>query len=177
MSQRGHGGGASSRWAIFCKFLEKNGYFCAIWITCRTFSEQFDRTKFLMFESQLKKSLPLLQIKSKTRVKCCILGLNFVTWPKSGKSRYIAFCNIFSIKQCTQRFAFEDFCFVMKITSFRNICTTRGPGTLDSNSIICSISISRANFFSKAFCRVKTDEMEMDCYSKLVISSYLKLVH
>ena len=129
-------------WAIFCNFLEKNGCFNAIRITFRTFSEPFETTKFLMFESQLKKSLLLLQVKSKTRLKSCILGLNFVTCSKSGKSCYIAFCNIFSIKQCTRRFAFEDFCFVMKITSFWNIYTTRGSGILDSNSIICSISIS-----------------------------------
>ena len=51
-----------------------------------------------MFESQLKKSLLLLQVKSKTRLKSCILGLNFEPWPKPGKSRYIAFCNIISIK-------------------------------------------------------------------------------
>ena len=92
-------GGAPSRWAIFCNFLEKkNGYFNAILITFRTFSEPFERTKFLMFESRLKKSLSLFQVKSKTRLKSCILGLNFVTWPKSGESKYIAFCNIFSIK-------------------------------------------------------------------------------
>ena len=79
-------------------FLEKNGYFNAILITIRTFSEPFKRSKFLMFESRLKKTLSLLQVKSKTCLKSCILGLNFVTWPKSGESRYIAFCNIFSIK-------------------------------------------------------------------------------
>ena len=134
MSQTGPGGGATSRrrlwesrgeapsrWAIFCKFLEKNGYFNAIWITFRTFSEPFKRTKFLRFESQLKKSLPLLQVKSKTRLKSFVLGLNFVTWPKLEESRYIAFCNIFSFKSFTRKFAFEDFCFVMKITSFRNM--------------------------------------------------------
>ena len=126
------------------QFFGKNGYFNAIRITFRTFSKPFERSKFLMFESQLKKSLPLLQLKSKIHLKSCILGLNFVTWPKSEKSRYryIAFCNIFSIKYCTRRFALENFGFVMKITSFRNICTTRGPGTLDSNSIFCSISNS-----------------------------------
>ena len=32
-----------------------------------------------MFDSQLKKSLPLLQLKSITSLKSCILGLNFVT--------------------------------------------------------------------------------------------------
>ena len=51
----------------FCNFLEKNGYFNAIRITFRTFSEPFEKTKFLMLESQLKKSLPLLQLKSKAR--------------------------------------------------------------------------------------------------------------
>ena len=81
MSQRGRGGYAPSRWAIFCIFLEKSGYFNAILITFRTFLEPFERTKFLMFESRLKKSLSLLQVKSKTRLKSCILGLNFVIWP------------------------------------------------------------------------------------------------
>ena len=70
---------------FFVIFWKENGYFKAIRITFRTFSEPFERTKFLMFESQLKKSLPLLQVKSKIRLKSCILGLNFVTWPKSEK--------------------------------------------------------------------------------------------
>ena len=51
------------------------------WIIFRTFLEPFKRTKFFRFESQLNKSLPILQVKSKTRLKSCILGLNFVTWP------------------------------------------------------------------------------------------------
>ena len=66
-------------------FLEKNGYFSAILITFCTFSEQFERKKILMLESQLKKSLPLLQLKSKTHLKSCILLLNFVTWPELRK--------------------------------------------------------------------------------------------
>ena len=82
----------------FFVIKKKNGYFKWIRITFLNFSEPFERTKFLMFESQLKKVLPLLQIKSKTRLKSCVLSLNFVTWPKSGISRYIALCNIFSIK-------------------------------------------------------------------------------
>ena len=61
---------------FFVIFLEKN-CFNAIRITFRTFSEPFERTKFLMFESQLKKSLPLLQVKSKTRLKSCILEVKF----------------------------------------------------------------------------------------------------
>ena len=48
------------------------------------FSETFERTKFLRFESKLNKSLPLLQVKSKTHLKSFILGLNFVTWPGQG---------------------------------------------------------------------------------------------
>ena len=78
------GGQVPSRWTIFCKFLGKNGYFNAIWITCGTFSEPFERTNFLRFESQLNKSLPLLQAKSKTRLKSFILWLNFVTWSGRG---------------------------------------------------------------------------------------------
>ena len=97
MSQAGPGGGATShrrlwesggkapcRWAIFCKFLEKNGYFDAIWITFLTFSKPSKKTKFLRFENQLNKSLPLLQVKSKTRLKSCILRLNLVAWPGQG---------------------------------------------------------------------------------------------
>ena len=68
----------------FLEFFEENGYFNAIWITFRTFSEPFERTKFLRIESQLNKSLPLLQVRSKTRLKSFILGLIFVTWPGQG---------------------------------------------------------------------------------------------
>ena len=92
--RRGLGAEPPATGQFFISFWKKNGYFIAIRITFRTISEPFERTKFLMFESQLKKSLPLLQVKSKTRLKSCISGLNFVTWPESGKSRYIAFCNI-----------------------------------------------------------------------------------
>ena len=88
MSQTGPGGVATIRGSLWksgaCKFLEKNGYFNAIWITFRTFSEPFERTKFLRFESQLNKSLHLLQVKSQTRLKSFISGLNFVTWRGQG---------------------------------------------------------------------------------------------
>ena len=79
---------------FFVMFLEKN-YFNAIRITFRAFSEPFERTKFLMFESQLNKSLPLLQLKSKIRLKSCIFGVKFCDL---ARVREIAFCNIFSIK-------------------------------------------------------------------------------
>ena len=39
----------------FASFLKKNSYFSAIWITFRTCLEPFETTKFLRFESQLKK--------------------------------------------------------------------------------------------------------------------------
>ena len=45
-------------------------------------------------------------------------GVQFCDLAWSGESRYIAFCNIFSI---TQRFALENFCFVVTILSFRNM--------------------------------------------------------
>ena len=48
------------------------------------FSEPFEEIKFLRFEGQLNKFLPLLQVKSKTRLKSYILGLNFETWPCQG---------------------------------------------------------------------------------------------
>ena len=55
----------------FCKFLEKK-LFTSHWITFRTSSEPFQRTRFLTFQSQSKKfscSILLLQLKSKTRLK------------------------------------------------------------------------------------------------------------
>ena len=65
---------------FFVFFFEKIGYSNAIRITFRTFSEPFERAKFLMFESQLKKSLLLLLIKSKTRLKSCFFGVKFCDW-------------------------------------------------------------------------------------------------
>ena len=89
------GSEALSRWAIFCKFLKKNGYFNAIWITFHTFSEPFEVTKFLRFEGQLNKSFLLLQVKSKTRLKSCVLGLNFVTWHGQGNQGALCFLQHF----------------------------------------------------------------------------------
>ena len=115
------GGEAHRRWAIFYKFLGKNGYFYAIWITFCTFSEPFKRRKFLRFESQLNKSLPLHTGQVQNTWKILHFGVKFRDLAWSGESNYIAFCNSFSIKSFTRRFAFEGFCFVMKIISFRNM--------------------------------------------------------
>ena len=68
------GGFAPSSGTIFCNSWGKK----AILITFCTCSEPFERTKFLTFESQAKNLncsiLLLLQFKSKTRLKSCILG-------------------------------------------------------------------------------------------------------
>ena len=114
-------GEAPSQWTIFCEFLEKNGYLNAIWITFRTFSEPFERTKFLRFESQLNTIPSFASSQAQHTFKILHFGVKFCDLAWSGESRYIAFCNILSTKSFTRRFALEDFCFVMKITSFRNI--------------------------------------------------------
>ena len=45
----------------------------------------------------------------------------------------------------------------------------RGPGPLNLNSIICSSEHFSSFFsFSKVFCRVKTNEVKVDCDLKLV---------
>ena len=154
MSQTGRGSGGLSRrrlWSLRAKYPAAGRFFVIFWkkmTILMRFGSHFER-----FQSHLKEqnfwdlkvywtnhSL-YFRVKFKTRLKSSILRLNFVIWPKSGKSRYIAFCNFLALNDALKDVPFEDFCFVMKITSFRNICTTRGPGTLDSNSIICSISI------------------------------------
>ena len=81
----------------------------------------FGRTKFLRFESQLNKSLPFTSGQVQNTLKIFHFGVKFCDLAWLRESKYIAFCNIFSIKSFTQRFALEGFCFVMKITSFRNM--------------------------------------------------------
>ena len=48
------------------------------------FQSHLKKKKFLIFESQLNKSLPLLQVKYKTRLKSCISDLNITSWPGPG---------------------------------------------------------------------------------------------
>ena len=52
----------------FFKIFLENVTLLMPWITFRTLSEPFETTKFLRFESQLKKFLTLLEVKSKTRL-------------------------------------------------------------------------------------------------------------
>ena len=59
----------------FCKFLEKK-LFKSHWITFRTSSEPFQRTRFLTFQSQSKKfccSILFLQLNPKTLLESCIM--------------------------------------------------------------------------------------------------------
>ena len=56
-----------SCWAIFCNFLEKNSYFNAIWINFASFQNHL-KENILRVESQLKKTFPLLQLKSPKHV-------------------------------------------------------------------------------------------------------------
>ena len=51
-----HGGLGTAAGRFFLIFLEENSCFNAILITFRTFLEPFEITKFLTFESQVKKS-------------------------------------------------------------------------------------------------------------------------
>ena len=50
---------------------------------------------------------------------------------------------------------FEDFCFVMKMTSCRSTGTAREPGSLNSNSII-QWAFSLANLFFKSILSSKS---------------------
>ena len=64
-----------TRWGIFVSLLEKK-LFKSHWITFRTSSEPFQRTRFLTFQSQSKKfscSILLLQLNAKTRLESCIM--------------------------------------------------------------------------------------------------------
>ena len=51
----GSGGEAPSRWAIFCNFLEKKAILMPLDHISQC-SKPFENTRFLTFESQLKKS-------------------------------------------------------------------------------------------------------------------------
>ena len=59
----------------FCVFGKKK-LFKSHWITFRTSSEPFQRTRFLTFQSQSKKfscSILFLQLNPKTRLESCIM--------------------------------------------------------------------------------------------------------
>ena len=53
--RRESGSEAPSRWAIFREFLEKKAILLPHWIPFRKYSKPFESTRFLTFESQLKK--------------------------------------------------------------------------------------------------------------------------
>ena len=57
--------------------------------------------------------------------------------------------------------------FVMKITSLEEHLQSGAPGPLNSNLIICPVSIYLGNFF-KAYLRVKAGEVEVICHQKML---------
>ena len=144
------GGEVLSRWAIFCKFLKKIALLMPFGSHFAGFQRHLKRTKFFEIRKPIEQIPPFTSSQVQNTFKIFHFGVKFCDLAWSGESRYIAFCNLFSIKSFTRKFAFEDFCFVMKITSFRYICTTRSPCTLDSTSIICWISISPNLIFFKS---------------------------
>ena len=95
VSQTGAGGGTPSRWAIFVSFWKKK-LFKSHWITFRTCSKPFQKTRFLTFESQSKNftcSFLLLAIKVQNLTLCCkILIVSDLV-----HVRHIAFCNILAV--------------------------------------------------------------------------------
>ena len=90
-------------------------------------------------------------------------------WSLYGEIRHIASCNISAVNNeliIHLKIFLQNFCFVMKLISYRSTCTAKSPGTLNSNAIICSMSIFLA-FFKSILC-VKTGEVEVNRYSKMV---------
>ena len=69
----------------FCVIFGKNNYFNGTMITFCTFFEPFEITKFCDLKDKKKFfSIFYLQVKSKSRLNSCILGLNFVSDLKAG---------------------------------------------------------------------------------------------
>ena len=95
------GSEALSRWAIFHNFLKKK-LFSHHWITFRTYSKQFESTRFLAIESQLKKLsssvLVLFVISVQNTFKILHFGVKFCDLVQVGGSKVNYFCNILAVK-------------------------------------------------------------------------------
>ena len=96
-----------------------------------------------------------LQFKSKTRLKSCMLELNFVSdFAQVGEVRYIAYCNMLAVNNNP----LEDFPFRL-LFCHRNkpvVEHTYDRGTLahlNWNLITCSMSISPSFFFNSILSR------------------------
>ena len=79
------------------------------------------KNKLFEIWKPIKQIPPFTSGQVQNMYKILHFGVKFCDLAWSGESRNISFCNILSIKSFTRKFAFEDFCFVMKITSFRNM--------------------------------------------------------
>ena len=119
-------------------------------------------SRFARFQSHLKEQnfrdlKPIEQIppftsgKVQNTFKILHFGVKFCDLTWSGKSRYIAFCNIFSIKSFTRRLAIENFCFVMKITSFRNMYDQEPRHPEFNFNSLFNKHFPLLNFFQKHF--------------------------
>ena len=133
MSQTGPRGGATSRrklwkpraeapsrWAIFCKFLEKIAILMPFGSHFARFQSHLKEQSFEIWEP-IEQIPPFTSGQVQNTFKILHFRVKFCDLAWSGESRYTALCNIFSIKSFTRRFAFEDFYFVIKITSFKNM--------------------------------------------------------
>ena len=89
--ERGVGGNAPSRWAIFVIFQQKNFHFCAIWMTFLTIVEPFESTKLLNLKIMRKNklsslfSLTLLTGGVRNIFKRFYLWVNFLNEMAKGK--------------------------------------------------------------------------------------------
>ena len=133
MSQTGPGGETTSRrklGGLGAKHQASVRFFVSSWKKMPIllpFGSHFAR-----FQSHLKDQIfeirkPIKQIslftsgQVQTTFKILHFGVKFCDLAWSGESRYIAFCDIFSIKSFARRFTYEEFCFVIKTTTFRNM--------------------------------------------------------
>ena len=120
---RGYGSLAAKHPAagrLFLSFREKMLFKCHLDLILRVFRAIWKNKIFEIWEP-IEQIPPFTSGQVQNTFKIFHFGVKFCDLAWSGESRYIAFCNIFSIKSFTQRFAFEDFCFVINLTSFRNM--------------------------------------------------------
>ena len=91
-----------------------------------TFSEPFERTKFLMFESQLKKITPFASGQVQNAFKILHFGVKFCDLAQARKIKVRKINQSQENQFLALNNALEDlplkiFCFVFKITSFKNM--------------------------------------------------------
>ena len=91
-----------------------------------TFSEPFERTEFLMFESQLKKITPFASGQVQNAFKILHFGVKFcdlaqVRKIKVRKINQSQENQFLALNNALEDLPLKIFCFVFKITSFKNM--------------------------------------------------------